>query len=347
MLTCNETARGSRKSRTSQRFVGLVPWLCTALPVLALALLVLVLPAHSGEQENFCTTTAQAALNACKNAARDDYWTAIGNCTNVSDAGARDSCLKDAEAALNEAVGLCDVRLPARIALCRDLGEARYDPDWDPADFVDPMDIGDGVTANPFFPLEQGRRWVYRSLDGRETITVTVTAATKQIGGVSCLVVNDLVVRDDEVVENTDNWYAQDRDGNVWYCGEIVFRFETFADGQPLLPELVGVDGSWKAFRDQAKPGVILFAAPRLGEVYRREFALGTAEAAAEVLSLEGSATVPAPGASCAGTCLVTRDFTPIEPDAVEHKFYAPGVGLILALDPATGERVELMSMIP
>ena len=86
-----------------------------------------------------------------------------------------------------------------------------------------------------------------------------------------------------------------------------------------------------------------MFAAPRLGEVYRQEMALSTAEDAAQVLSLEGSATVPVAGASCAGTCLVTRDFTAIEPNAAEHKFYTPGVGLILVLDPASGERVELV----
>lgn len=84
-----------------------------------------------------------------------------------------------------------------------------------------------------------------------------------------------------------------------------------------------------------------MLASPQAGDVYRQEVALGEAEDAARVISTTGSASVPA--ASCEGNCVVTRDFTPLEPDARERKFYAPGVGLILERDLVSGDRVELV----
>jgi hypothetical protein len=77
--------------------------------------------------------------------------------------------------------------------------------------------------------------------------------------------------------------------------------------------------------------------------VYRQEFSLGNAEDLAEILSLTGSATVPA--ASCNGDCLVTKDFTPMQPDLVENKYYASGKGVLLEINPETGERVELIEI--
>ena len=125
------------------------------------------------------------------------------------------------------------------------------------------------------------------------------------------------------------------RDGTVWYFGEISQEFD---EG-----ELVSLEGSWKAGRDGAKPGIVMLADPRAGVTYRQEWALGNAEDAAEVLETGASASTP--GASCEGTCVVTRDFTPISPGAEEHKYYAPGVGLILEVNPETGDRVELVAL--
>ena len=101
------------------------------------------------------------------------------------------------------------------------------------------------------------------------------------------------------------------------------------------------IEGSWKAGRDGAQPGIVMLAAPQVGDVYRQEMALGDAEDAARVISTTRSATVPA--ASCHRNCVVTRDFTPLEPDANERKFYAPGVGLILERDLVTRERARLV----
>jgi hypothetical protein len=154
--------------------------------------------------------------------------------------------------------------------------------------------------------------------------------------GVTTIVVRDVVVDDEGgFVEDTDDWFAQDVAGNVWYFGEIAKNYE---DG-----EFVDIEGSWTAGVDGAKPGIVMPASPTVDAVYRQEFALGNAEDAAEVLGTSESATTP--GGSCAGTCVLTRDFTPIEPDALEHKYYAPGIGLILELDPESGERTELVSI--
>ncbi len=283
-----------------------------------------------------CTATARAARRACRSDVRDDFWTTIGNCANLSDPVATQECSDEAKQARHEERSLCGDRFGARIDLCLALGEDTFEPAFDPADFVDPLEIGVSIAANPYFPLEQGRRWVYEG--GDETIIVTVTDRTKQIGGVTCLVLNDRVEEDGTVVEDTDDWYAQDRLGNVWYCGEISQNFE-IPEGEDM-PELVDLDGSWRAFRDFAQPGILMQALPQVGHIYRQEFSLREAEDAAQIVLLDGTEGVPA--ASCGGHCLVTREFTPIEPEAEEYKYYAPGVGLILEVG-QDGSRVELV----
>ena len=121
-------------------------------------------------------------------------------------------------------------------------------------------------------------------------------------------------------------------------------------EGRAFLPELsrgfengqlVSLEGSWEAGVEGARPGIIMKAAPMVGDLYRQEFSLANAEDVAEVTSTTGTESVPA--ASCSGTCVVTRDFSPLEPDAEEQKFYAPGVGVILEIE-EDGGRVELVS---
>jgi hypothetical protein len=280
-----------------------------------------------------CTRTADAALRACQHEIEDNFWIAIGNCINLSDPGARTKCDSGAKVVLKEGEEECGAQSKARLQVCKALGEAPYDPPIDPSMFVDPAQIGKTVVPNPYFPLVRGRTWVYKG--DTETTTVTVTEDTKMILGVTCAILHDVVEDNGEVIEDTKDKYAQDIDGNVWYFGEISQQFE---DG-----ELVSIEGSWTAGVDSAKAGIIMKAAPAVGDVYRQEFSLGNAEDIGEVLSLTGSATVPA--AACNGNCLVTKDFTPLEPDVSEHKYYAPGVGLILEVDPGTGDREELVEI--
>lgn len=280
-----------------------------------------------------CTKTAKVAFAACQHEADDDFLIAKGNCKNLSDADGRAECKKEAKAARKERKKECKEQREARLEICEVLGEEAYDPQIAPAMFVDPAEIGKTVAPNPYFPLLRGRAWIYKG--GTETVTVTVTDDIKVILGVTCAVIRDVVEDNGEVIEDTKDWFAQDINGNVWYFGEVVQDFE---DG-----ELVSIEGSWMAGVDGAKPGIIMKAAPAVGDLYRQEFYLGDAEDLAEVLNLNGSEVVPA--AACDGDCLITKDFTPLEPDAVEHKYYARGMGKILEVNPETGERMELVEV--
>jgi hypothetical protein len=182
----------------------------------------------------------------------------------------------------------------------------------DPADFTSEID-------NPYWPMTPGNRWVSRSTE--ERIVVEVTNRTKEItGGIEARVVRDTVTDNNgDLVEVTDDWYAQDREGNIWYMGEDV---KDYKDGK-----VVSTAGSWEHGVDGAQAGVAIPAKPEVGLKYRQEYYKGEAEDRAEVLSVSATVRVPA------GTfedCLKTRDTTPLEPDAVEHKYYAKGVGPVL-----------------
>lgn len=201
-----------------------------------------------------------------------------------------------------------------------------YNLSINPADFVAGVD-------NLLFPLVPGTRYVYQG--GEETIEVTVTDDTKQILGVTTIVVRDVVSVGGEIIEDTYDWYAQDKAGNVWYFGEDTKEYE---DGQ-----LVSTKGSWEAGVDGAKPGIVMHATqPAIGAPYRQEYYACEAEDMAEVVSLNESVTVPY---GSFDNCLQTREFTPLEPDVNEYKYYAPGVGLVLEVDVKSGARTELIEV--
>jgi hypothetical protein len=289
--------------------------------------------AHAG---NPCAATAKAANEACRNEKTDEYFIAVGNCLNLSTLDATKACKKAAKHDLADAKsGDCADQRDARLALCDQLGKAPYDPAISQADFLSPA----ATAANPnqYFPLVPGTIWVYQG--GGEIDTVTVTDKTKVVDGVTTIVVHDVVTDTNHVpTEDTNDFFAQKTDGSVWYFGEESQQLE---DGV-----VVGVEGSFKAGIDGAKPGIIMEAAPKVGDVYRQEFALGDAEDAAEVISTTGTESVPA--ASCTGTCVVTHEFSPLEPEANEQKFYASGIGVILEVDVAEGgTRLELVSFTP
>jgi hypothetical protein len=284
------------------------------------------------DDEGPCSLTAAVARIACGHEAQDDYFVALGRCANLSDAGERTQCNAIATRLRDEAPGQCNEVFEARDDFCDAVGQGRYDPQIDPARFVDPADIGGAVAPNAWFPIVAGSFWVYAG--GDERVTVQVTGETREIEGVTCAIVRDVAEVDGEVVEDTQDFFAQDVDGNVWYFGEVSQELE---DGF-----IVSIDGSWEAGRELAKPGILFEAAPSPGDVYRQEFALGEAEDGARVLSTSASESVPA--ASCKGTCVLTADFNLLEPDSVEHKYYAPGVGTILETESDGSNRVELVS---
>ena len=288
-----------------------------------------------------CAASAHTQSLACEYDLRDDFFTTSAQCLDV--ANQDPVCFDDAEADFDEGLEECGDVLEARLDLCESLDDATHDPEFGPdfaANFVDPLQIGTTVAPNPWFALVPGNLWVYEG-DG-ETIEVEVTGDTKLIDGVTCIVVIDTATEDDVVVETTNDWYAQDVDGNVWYCGEISENFEEFDGDETSEPELVDIDGSWKAGRDGAEAGILLPFDPQVGDVFRQEFAQTDAEDVVEILAVD--ATESSPGGACDGICLMTRDFTPLEPDVEENKFYLAGTGLIVEVDLETGDRVELAS---
>jgi hypothetical protein len=205
-----------------------------------------------------------------------------------------------------------------------------YDSEIDPADFVAQVD-------NPFLPLTPGTTFIYegKTEEGSERIEVNVASDTKVILGVACTIVRDRVWVDDELVEDTFDWYAQDKEGNVWYFGEDSKEIE---DGK-----VVSTEGSWEAGVNGAKPGILMKAHPEVGDAYRQEFAKDEAEDMAKVLGLTESVTVPFGSYE---NCLKTMEWSPLEPEVVEHKYYAPGVGVILEVQVEGGsDRVELIEV--
>jgi hypothetical protein len=199
-----------------------------------------------------------------------------------------------------------------------------------PADFTTRID-------NPYWPMRKGSRWVYRETDAegtRQRVVVTVTPRTKVMAnGVRARVVHDAVTEKGTPVEVTDDYYAQDRAGNVWYFGEATTEFE---NGRPTSTE-----GSFEAGVDGAQPGIIMPARPRAGLAYREEYYAGQAEDKARIVSLREQAEVPFGHFK---RVLMTRNTNPLEPKSVEFKFYARGVGPVLAVGVSGGsDREDLL----
>ena len=281
---------------------------------------------------SICRRTAHVTEFACIQAARSDAMVALAAANNLSDPEERPEALHLAVVERNLAEGECREQRAARLELCEDLEEDRYDPQLVAANFVHPIQV-----PNQFFPLVPGTTMVYEgeTEDGEERIEVTVTDETVEILGVTCTVVRDRAYLDDELIEDTVDYYAQAANGDVWYFGEHSLEIE---DGQ-----VVSLAGSWIAGEDGAQPGILMKGDPQVGDVYRQEFLLNEAEDAAAVLSLAEEVEVPF---GAFQNCLRTEDFTPLEPDALENKFYAPGVGLVLEVDPESGDRIELVDVI-
>lgn len=160
-----------------------------------------------------------------------------------------------------------------------------------------------------------------------------MTDERREVMGVSTVVVQDRVYQDGELVEDTVDWFAQDTDGNVWYFGEESRELE---DG-----EVVSTEGSWEPGVDGALPGIVMLADPTPGDAYRQEYYEGEAEDMAEVAETSTRASVPAGEFS---DVVVIREWNPLEPDVVEEKHHAPGVGVVLKVVVEGGDgRVELI----
>jgi hypothetical protein len=209
----------------------------------------------------------------------------------------------------------CVISLPALTGCSLFHEDTQYNPVIDPAQFVKVVD-------NPYFPLVPGTTYHFRSTsdEGVDDIVVTVTSSNKVIAGVTTTVVHDVATRGTQLREDTWDWYAQDRDGNVWYFGEDTKEYER---GK------VSTEGSWQTGVKGAKPGIVMPAHPSVGQMNRQEYLVGEAEDEGQIIALDETVTV------AAGTFK----------GVLEHKYYAPGVGVVAEATVEGGtEKVELVS---
>lgn len=203
-----------------------------------------------------------------------------------------------------------------------------YDPVINSADFVGEID-------NKFFTLKPGKKFIYTNRAGTERIEIVVTRETKKIMGVTTTVVRATEWKDGILKEDTRDWYAQDKHGNVWYFGEAV---DNYVNGK-----ISGHSGSWEAGVDGAKPGIMMPADPKVGATYRQEYYKGQAEDMGTIVALGKKVTSPA---GTFDNCLQVRDWSMIEWGG-DYKYYCPEVGFIVLEESAWffGGRTELASV--
>jgi hypothetical protein len=278
---------------------------------------------------DFCRQTSKTALRSDRAGALSDYWLALAKCENLTDPAARKAAKQQALAELKDARQTGRDQFDARLLVCDRLGGAPYDPVIVPTNFVTTID-------NPLFPLTPGttRIYVAQTALGVVSNVVTTTHNTVVILGVTCVEVRDVVFTDGELTEDTRDWFAQDKDGNVWYFGENTLEI---ADGL-----VVSVEGSFRAGINGDKPGIIVKAHPAVGDYFRQEFVLGQGEDVEDVIALDESVTVPY------GTfnhCVKVQETTALEPGTLVHDFYAPGIGPVLSIELPSGDRFELVNV--
>jgi len=179
------------------------------------------------------------------------------------------------------------------------------------------------VITNPYYGPDGSKSYIYEGGEvgqsPNEKITIERKTATKVINGVTCIIHHDLVKKNDVIIEDTDDWIAQDDAGNLWYFGETVKNYDDngiFSDN----------DGSWETGVDEALPGYWMPANPVLGQKYYQEYYADEAEDQAEVIAVGQTITI---GMGTYQNCIITKDFTRFETNIYEKKYYAPGVGFI------------------
>ena len=275
-----------------------------------------------------CQLMAKALRRVARKEARAEYWLMIANGLNQP-GGATANLIQDAEVQRQEAFALAQAQYQARVAACAQLGHGPYAPQ------IESLDFSASIT-NPLLMFVPGTTRVYekRTEAGLERLESTTLEDLVVIEGVACRVVHDVETLDGVLTEDTYDWFAQKSDGDVWYFGESTKHFE---DGF-----LDGLEGSWREGKDGARAGIAMREAPSPGEVYRQEYKANEAEDIAKVISVNETVT------TAAGTftnCVLIEEWSPLE-NELEWKYYAPGVGFVLELNPVTGERLELIEIV-
>ncbi len=318
---------------------------------LAMALTAVAIPAIADDDDshdgsNVCERSANKMFRSCRFDVNEEHHATIAKCINLGEADERRECKEIAwKTRLEDREG-CGEQREAREDVCDLLGENRFPELLMEGNFVaDPI-------GNEYFSLVPGHTYVARAGEGfEETIVVTVTDQVREILGVNCRIVVDIVlVKEDGeyvAVEVTDDYYAEHAvTGDVHYCGEVARNFE---DGA-----LVNLDGSFEAGRDLAISGILIKADPETDDAHRQEYLLGEAEDVIRYVSGEDDLTSVGPGEDgdnpnfpCNGGCVKTEEFIPPEPGAGEFKYFLAGTGFVLGVDledgEPTGERDEVL----
>jgi hypothetical protein len=191
--------------------------------------------------------------------------------------------------------------------------------------------------TNAWFPLRPGSVYHYRGVkDGKPSRDVmTVTHRTRMIDGARCVAVSDLLYLRGRLGERTTDYYTQDAKGNVWYFGEKTAELDAHG-------HVTSTSGSWMAGVHGAKPGIFMFAHPRPGLSARQEYLKGEAEDHFVVVSMRQRAVVPY---GTFRSAMLTKEWTPLEPGVIDHKYYVRGIGTVLEQTVKGGnERNELVS---
>jgi len=210
--------------------------------------------------------------------------------------------------------------------------ETMKSPNVEKATFSSPTTI-----TNKYYGPAAGVIYVYEGgevgMNPLEAIKIERRITTKVIMGITCIIQHDIVYLKEVLVEDTDDWLAQDDEGNLWYFGEFVKNYDDAGN-------FIDNSGSWEYGVSGALPGYWMPANPTLGKSYYQEYYKGYAEDKAKVIAVDETVTIDL------GTyenCIVTKDFTRFEPNVYEKKYYAPGIGLIKEESFEAGELTEVV----
>ena len=207
-----------------------------------------------------------------------------------------------------------------------------------PSGAINPADFSPQVD-NPLFPASSFGTLELSGTerDSKTGRTVEVREVTRRLDktdtivGVPVVVLEVKEYEDGQLVELTEDYFAQHRDGSVWYLGE---RVSDYKDGK-----VVGHGGQWLAGEGGNLPGLYMPANPAVGQEFEPERVAGVAEERFKVVEVNLEVAVPAGRFT---GCIKVEEFD--VPDKVtEFKFHCPRVGTVRAEGPdGTAELVRI-----
>jgi hypothetical protein len=191
---------------------------------------------------------------------------------------------------------------------------------------------------NPWFPLEPDTVYTSKGEDEGTPATdvLRVTGRTKRILGIRATVIDDRVYKNGRIAERTNDYYAQDKQGNVWYLGEDTATYKR--NGR-----IGSREGTFRAGRNGARGGIFMPAHPHVGDGGWQEYYPGHAQDRFKVLNLDTAVRSPAASSHRA---MLVQETTPLEPGVVDHKIYVRGIGTVREETVKGGnERYQLVSI--